>query len=240
MRQGTAAGVRWVNLAIGIGALWIAVWIYLPAPTYFLLTFGVGAPEISHWLILASLVGIGLSTLSPRGVRRSRVARAGFVTSALTLLLSLGVWVRVPGAIQRFDDATRDVSAAPPLALRSRPIVVRDLFRRIDVGEAKVTRNIVFARPNGIPLRADVYQPLRAGGYPVVVQIYGGAWQRGQPSDKSNFATWLAHSGYVVIAIDYRHAPAWKWPAQIDDVNEAYGGSARTRTSMTATRRAFC
>ena len=41
------------------------------------------------------------------------------------------------------------------------------------------------------------------------------------PSDKSDFATWLASSGYVVIAIDYRHAPAWRWPAQIEDVNEA-------------------
>jgi acetyl esterase/lipase len=79
----------------------------------------------------------------------------------------------------------------------------------------------VFASPSAVPLRVDIYQPAREGRFPIVVQIYGGAWQRGVPSDKSDFATWLASSGYVVIAIDYRHAPEWRWPAQIDDVNEA-------------------
>ena len=42
---------RWLGLTIGIVALWIAIWIYVPAPTYFLLTFSVGGPEISAWLI---------------------------------------------------------------------------------------------------------------------------------------------------------------------------------------------
>jgi acetyl esterase/lipase len=98
---------------------------------------------------------------------------------------------------------------------------MRDLFRHVPLGRVKTTRDIVFASPGGVPLRVDVYQPERAGAFPILVQVYGGAWQRGVPSDKSSFATWLASSGYVVIAIDYRHAPAWRWPAQIDDVNEA-------------------
>ena len=50
------------------------------------------------------------------------------------------------------------------------------------------------------------------------VQIYGGAWQRGKPGDNRDFARWLAARGYVVFGIDYRHAPAFHWPAQIDDV----------------------
>jgi acetyl esterase/lipase len=109
----------------------------------------------------------------------------------------------------------------PAVALRARPIVFRDLFRHIPLASVKTTRDIVFASPGGVPLHIDVYQPTRSGRFPVLVQVYGGAWQRGVPSDKSSFASWLASSGYVVIAIDYRHAPAWRWPAQIDDVNDA-------------------
>jgi acetyl esterase/lipase len=194
---------RWLGLTIGILALWIAIWIYVPAPTYFLLNFSVGGPEISAWVILAATAGIALGA------------------SVAALLLALGVWVRVPGTIRRAEEAMRGMSTVPSNALRASPIVYRDLFRRVPTGAVKTTRDVVFASPGGVPLRVDVYQPARAGQFPIVIQIYGGAWQRGVPSDKSDFATWLASSGYVVIAIDYRHAPAWRWPAQIEDVNEA-------------------
>ena len=210
--------MRWLGLTIGLAALWIAIWIYIPVPTYFLLTFSVGGPEISAWLIVAGLVGLAVSLAD---ASTSNVARIGLGSSVVALLLSLGVWVRVPRTVREADVAMRDLSATPGTPLRGKPIVMRDLFRHVPLGRVKTTRDIVFASPGGVPLRVDVYQPEKAGTFPILVQVYGGAWQRGVPSDKSSFATWLASSGYVVIAIDYRHAPAWRWPAQIDDVNEA-------------------
>src|SRR4029079_4967443 len=209
---------RWLGLTIGILALWIATWIYVPAPTYFLLNFSVGGPEISAWVILAAIAGIALSLTGPQV---STAGRIGLGASVASILLSLGVWVRVPGTIRRAQAAMRGMSAAPSNALRASPIVYRDLFRRVPTGGVKTTRDVVFASPGGVPLHVDVYQPLRAGQFPILVQIYGGAWQRGVPSDKSDFATWLASSGYVVIAIDYRHAPEGRWPAQIEERNEA-------------------
>lgn len=71
-------------------------------------------------------------------------------------------------------------------------------------------------------LTADVYARDGARGAPLLVQIYAGAWQRGRPGDAEAFARYFAAPGYVVAAIDYRHAPAAQWPAQIDDV----GGGA--------------
>ena len=45
-------GVRlWLALCLAIVALFLAAWIFLPAPTYFLLTFSVGAPEVSLALV---------------------------------------------------------------------------------------------------------------------------------------------------------------------------------------------
>ena len=102
-------------------------------------------------------------------------------------------------------------------------IVFVDLFRGVDVGDARVTRGIVFAAPAGVRLMLDIYRPVDAGRYPAVVQIYGGAWQRGAPGDDAAFATYLAARGFVVFAIDYRHAPEWQWPAQIVDVRSALG-----------------
>jgi len=61
--------------------------------------------------------------------------------------------------------------------------------------EAKSVRQVPFAAPQSVQLRADIYRPTRDGTFPIVVQVYGGAWQRGSPSDFANFATWLASSG---------------------------------------------
>jgi acetyl esterase/lipase len=75
-----------------------------------------------------------------------------------------------------------------------------------------------------VPLTLDIHRPATtAGRYPSVVQIYGGAWQRGAPGDDAPFAAYLAARGFVVFAIDYRHAPEWQWPAQIEDVRAALG-----------------
>ncbi|MDB4874563.1 MAG: Acetyl esterase/lipase [Gemmatimonadetes bacterium] len=190
----------------------------IPAPTYFLMTFDVGAPEVSAWLIVASLVALALAVF---GARTRIVARVAAVCAWVALALSVSVFARVPATITRFDAAMQRMSAEPAAPLRAHPVVIADLFRGIHAERAMVHRDIIFASPGGVKLTMDVYQPQRRGKFPIVVQIYGGAWQRGTPSSNANFASWLASSGYVVFAVDYRHAPAWKWPAQINDVDSS-------------------
>ena len=69
---------------------------------------------------------------------------------------------------------------------------------------------------------------------PRLIDIYGGAWQRGAPGDCRQFDSYLAHKGYAVFAIDYRHAPAFRFPAQIEDVRAAisfvHANAAQYRT----------
>jgi acetyl esterase/lipase len=202
-------------------------WIFLPAPNRALLTLGVGAPELSHWLIVCGLV-VGVFTLGAAG--RGPWGRAAFILAVAATLLASVPLAQAPFVVRRFDatmrsalgdDFLRGVSAGRRASMRSAPIVLADLFRGIDAGDARVTRDVPFAAPQGVPLTLDVYQPPTTGPHPVVVQIYGGAWQRGAPGDDAKFATYLAARGYVVFAIDYRHAPQWRWPAQIEDVRAA-------------------
>ena len=42
-----------------------------------------------------------------------------------------------------------------------------------------------------------------------------------RPGDDAAFASRVAKDGYLVVSIDYRHAPQSHWPAQIDDVRAA-------------------
>jgi acetyl esterase/lipase len=202
-------------------------WIFLPAPNRALLTLGVGAPELSQWLIVCGLV-VGVLTLGAAG--RGPWGRTAFILAVAATLLASVPLTQVPFVVRRFDatmraalgdDFLHGVSAGRRAGMRSAPLVLADLFRGIDAGGARVTRHVPFAAPQGVPLMLDVYQPPAIGPHPAVVQIYGGAWQHGAPGDDARFATYLAARGYVVFAIDYRHAPRWRWPAQIEDVRTA-------------------
>jgi acetyl esterase/lipase len=72
-----------------------------------------------------------------------------------------------------------------------------------------------------VALAVDIYRPAHDAVVPVVVQIHGGAWQNGDSSENSDLARALAASGCAVFAIDYRKAPGWTWPAQLEDVLDA-------------------
>jgi acetyl esterase/lipase len=215
--------------AAALVVAFVTSWIVLPAPNRWLLALGVGAPELSAWLALG---GLAVCVLTLGVASRDRLAQAAFVLAALATILASVPLARSPLVVRRFDRAMRGalgdefLRGVPPerwARMRPAPIVFFDLFRGIDVGDARITRDIAFAAPEGVQLTLDVYRPVTAGPHPSVVQIYGGAWQRGGPGDDAGFATYLAARGYVVFAIDYRHAPRWRWPAQIQDVRAAIG-----------------
>lgn len=51
--------------------------------------------------------------------------------------------------------------------------------------------------------------------------VHGGAWRMGSRADLAMLAQRLAEHGYTAVAIDYRLAPTYKFPAQIYDCQAA-------------------
>ncbi len=202
--------LSWVVLAIAATLFFLSLWIVVPAPTMTLLMLGVGAPEISPILLVPALVTVVLAWRV-----RGRGRRVAIACSAIAAGLFAMPLLQYP----------RDV-----------PLSMTTLLAGVDMGQARLTSHVPFAAPGGVQLAMDIYQPTTNGPHPVLVQIYGGAWQRGVPGADAVFAARLASRGYLVFAIDYRHAPAWKWPAQLEDVETAlawvraharkYGGDA--------------
>lgn len=56
---------------------------------------------------------------------------------------------------------------------------------------------------------------------PAVIVIHGGAWRSGSKRDLRMLAEFFARRGYVAAAINYRLAPKWSYPAQLDDCQRA-------------------
>jgi acetyl esterase/lipase len=187
-----------------------------PAPVYSLLVLGVVAPEISPLLLVLALL-LGLFAMRSTGPSR---LLALFLCAATVVLCALPL-AQVRSTQLAFNEATATLDVTPPAPVDS----------------ISITRGIAFAEPDQQALTLDIYRPAPEGAFPVVIQIYGGAWRSGSPADDASFATALARTGYLVVSIDYRHAPQARWPAQIDDVRNAvewviahggeYGGDVR-------------
>jgi acetyl esterase/lipase len=74
------------------------------------------------------------------------------------------------------------------------------------------------AAPGTIDLHVDLYQVPSAKPVPVVVQIHGGGWIRGdRPNGYGTFRALLA-AGMSVVTVQYRNAKDAPAPAAIEDV----------------------
>ncbi len=72
-----------------------------------------------------------------------------------------------------------------------------------------------------------IYQPQAEGPLPVLIDVHGGAWTRGNYLNNQNIDEALARTGMLVMALEFRQSPKHIYPAQVQDVN--YG----TRWAMT-------
>jgi acetyl esterase/lipase len=182
----------------------IAMWTVLPAPDLLTLTLAVAVPELALPLAgIVAVLGVGLVFLAHG---RARYIVAALVIAALALLTP--PIMEAPGAQARADAALRAHGIAP---LRAHPPAGVD-----------VTRDIPVPLRDGARLALDLYRPRGTVLPPLVVTIYGGAWRFGSRAAETRLAGWLAANGYAVAVIDYRHAPAYRYPVELEDVDDAF------------------
>ncbi|MBV8867762.1 MAG: alpha/beta hydrolase [Acidobacteriaceae bacterium] len=88
-----------------------------------------------------------------------------------------------------------------------------------------VQENIPYCLVSGSELRLDVYQPAgpNAEIHPGVLLIHGGGWTSFDRRTMRGMGQFLARSGFVAFAVDYRlfQGKQNRWPAQLDDVQRA-------------------
>lgn len=84
--------------------------------------------------------------------------------------------------------------------------------------------DIPFATVAAKTLKADVFVPYhktKTHQFPTVLLIHGGGWENGNKEQMTPIAERLARAGFAVVNISYRFAPAYTWPAQIEDCRAA-------------------
>jgi len=84
-----------------------------------------------------------------------------------------------------------------------------------------VVRDVVYAKVGSVDLKADVFLPAGDGPFPTVLVLHGGGWALGNKEQMDFHGRRLARRGYAAVSIDYRLAPKFKFPAQIEDCRAA-------------------
>ncbi|MGM0451524.1 MAG: alpha/beta hydrolase fold domain-containing protein [Pseudomonadota bacterium] len=87
-----------------------------------------------------------------------------------------------------------------------------------------VTRDLAYT-PDDWPetLRADIHYPETSAEnqHAGVLMVHGGGWEYRSRADMSDTANELAREGFVVMNIDHRFAPEYRFPAQLHDLQIA-------------------
>lgn len=220
--------LAWFTLVLSGLGLFLSLWIVVPAPTMVLLPLAVGAPEISPILLLgnAAVLSFALYQSQGGGIRIVAIA-----ICTLSLIFSSLPLLQLPATVQQTQARMQSVLGkatleqqleAPQGSVRDRPFAWRDLIQGIPVPPIQPNRQVL-TLPDGSSLSLEIYQDQLQdeGMRPTLITIYGGAWQRGEPGQTARFSRYMAAQGYVVVAIDYRHAPQHRFPTQLYDVQAA-------------------
>src|SRR5207247_2430240 len=81
--------------------------------------------------------------------------------------------------------------------------------------------DVEYVRHGDKPLLARLFKPRGSGPFPLMVELHGGAWCRGDRLGDTAINEPLAKSGVVVAALDFRMPPDAAYPGSFADINYA-------------------
>lgn len=127
----------------------------------------------------------------------------------------------VSGPNLEFLQTLADAGAQPFHTME--PVQCREAFDKLLLSMPPTTETVAdisnFTIPGpGGDLKVRVYTPDAPGPLPALLYLHGGGWTIGSLDPYDNLCTELsARCEAVVVAVDYRKAPEWKFPAGSDD-----------------------
>jgi acetyl esterase/lipase len=182
------------------------LWL-VPIPNETLWPAGMVAHELWPWLMVANALGIAVSVFRRKWT--VLIFAVGLTLTVRPLTQIHGVEDDVAGqwTTQRIASATPSVPNTVGLVWQSLSVIgipgVQPNVLQPDI--------LLYKSPSSIG-----HEPL-----PIVIDIHGGSWQHENAATDASFSSYMAAKGYAVFSIDYRKAPQFHYPVQIDDVRAA-------------------
>ena len=181
------------------------------APTYHLWLMAIAVTE--YPLIFAGFTVLALLA----GFWSKKYNLISSITGVVALLLYLSSVARSYNIAATLPQEM-DASLGKKTNKNEKPFSLLRMFSSVQP-VAYTTLNYV--RYADVQLDLDFYNARAKGRRPCVIVIHGGSWSGGDNKQLPELNSYLADAGYNVAAINYRKAPQYKSPLQIEDVNNA-------------------
>jgi len=79
--------------------------------------------------------------------------------------------------------------------------------------------DVEYLKHGETPLLASVFRPQGTGPFPIMIDLHGGAWVRGNRHNGDDANEALAKNGVIVVALDFRVPPEAPYPASLADIH---------------------
>ena len=79
--------------------------------------------------------------------------------------------------------------------------------------------DVEYLQHGDTPLLARLFKPRGSGPFPIMVELHGGAWVRGDRLEGNVANEALARKGVIVAALDFRVPPQAPYPASLADIH---------------------
>jgi acetyl esterase/lipase len=189
------------------------------APTDLLWRVSIAATEGGHWLALASLL-----PALPRGGQGLFGKVGGLFSLCAATLFVFPLYFahqlnkELPLQIDTSFGAEKRDRGKYSEDPRPEPFVVADMLAAVQSRPVRLEER-VFRKSDDEQLTLDVFRPgYEHGPLPGVLVVHGGSWQAGNSREFVALNGYLAARDYLVVGMNYRLAPKWKFPAGRDDV----------------------
>lgn len=200
-----------IHLAVGLLLFLLGLLAVAPPPTYRLWQLSVLVKGWGHWL---AVLGLPLLWLGGgegvAGLFGALLGAAGSTLLLQPLLRALPVARRLPAEMaSAFGGEQGPLLPLSQLLIGPRARPIRPI-------------TITYRETAGQLLQMDLYQPPagQAPG-PILLVVHGGSWESGDRLEFPDLNRHLASRGCLVAAIDYRLAPADRFPAAQEDARAA-------------------
>jgi acetyl esterase/lipase len=199
---------------LGLGALTM-----VPAPTQLLWKAAMAATEWGYWVAIAAL----LPMIPTRD--QTKVGKLGGLLSLGAIALFIMPVVRasemsrnLPKEFDARFGSEKRIRAHMSEEPREEPLVIPELLRPLSLPAIRFQER-VFSTQDDEKLTLDVYRPAyEHGPLPGLIVVHGGALQGSSNAEFVALNAYLAGRDFVVVAINYRIASKWPFPAGRDDV----------------------
>lgn len=212
-----------IALGLAVPASAILSVTLLPLFWMWMIPASIGGTELAPLFLLVGLLVIGLAWRPQAGKRTARWWALGLgagiiVVAGRTVVQVPAAWADADAALE-YGLAGTGVSAAAPAFHRACDPLA--LFIGLHTPPITIDTAVELGDSEGVQLLGDVYHPPQPGPHPIVLVLHGGGWSSGSRSEGQTASRALAAAGFLVVASDYRLAPAHHFPAQLADVQIA-------------------